>query len=163
MVSRRSVSHNHIYHYSYNVNPGSHLSWESEMVSFDWCYWVNAIYRYIPLQNPRFVPYFSLLVTHSHTPEGENRRFLRQVRTRILSPVNTCHKDRGFCPSDIRKLVSHKPKYGTNLGLLLQRYTVTYSSRSITSARRSHLWFLRQVWVRLKKNNNFYAEFSSCY
>ena len=73
-----------------------------------------------------FVPYFSLLGTHSHTPKGENHRFLRQVRTRILSLVDTCRKDRGFCPSDIRKKVSHKPKYGTNLRLLLQRYTVSY-------------------------------------
>ena len=77
-----------------------------------------------------FVPYFSLLGTHSHTPKGENHRFLRQVRTRILSLVDTCRKDRGFCPSDIRKKVSHKPKYGTNLRLLLQRYTVILHSLS---------------------------------
>ena len=50
----------------------------------------------MPLQNPRFVPYFSLLVTHSYTPEGENQRFLRQVRTKILSLVDTCRKDGNF-------------------------------------------------------------------
>ena len=47
------------------------------MASSGRCNWVNSI----PIQNQ----YFSLFNIYSHTPDGENLRFLRQVWTRLMS------------------------------------------------------------------------------
>ena len=42
-----------------------------------------------------FVPYFSLFNIHSHTPVGENPRFLWQVWTRLKLTVYT-HKSKNY-------------------------------------------------------------------
>ena len=50
-----------------------------------------------------------------------------------------------FFPSGVCEWILNKLKYGTNIRLLLQRYRI--HSIKIT---RSHPWFLKQVWTRLK-------------
>ena len=48
---------------------------------------VDVIERilYLCESNPKFVPYLSVFNIHSHTPEQENPRFLRQVWTRLYA------------------------------------------------------------------------------
>ena len=58
---------------------------------------------------------------------------------RCLKPDSHLRKNRRFSASDVYECVPHKPKHGTKIRLLLQRYTLMYSFRLITSARRSYI------------------------
>ena len=58
-----------------------------------------------------------------------------------LNLVHTCGKNRELSPSSVCECILNKLKYEANIRLLLQRYRF----HSITSARRSHSQFLRQV------------------
>ena len=45
-----------------------------------------------------------------------------------VQPGSPLHKNREFSPSDVCKGVTHKPKYETNIRLLLHRYTYIWHS-----------------------------------
>ena len=61
----------------------------------------------------------------------------------------------GFSPSDVYELVPHKPKYGTNIRLLLQRYILI---NSITSTRSRTVTFQHsaQIFSAMEDSMNVY-------
>ena len=68
-----------------------------------------------------------------------SRHFPRvQANLQTQSLVPTCRKNGGFSASGVCECILNKPKYGTNIRLPMQRYTI----HLITSARRSHRLFL---------------------
>ena len=86
-----------------------------------WSMWLSECYMNINLykSNLIFVPYYGLLGTHSHTPEGENPRSLRQVWTRLKTqlypseftlPWVKCHKILIDLPSNLFAGIT-TPKY----------------------------------------------------